>query len=48
MIVALSTTDIGWTGLAASLVLVAITVAVSMSQRLNLERRTGPEQAGVP
>jgi putative ABC transport system permease protein len=38
MIIAQSTTDIGWTGLAASLVLVAIAVVVSMVQRLDLER----------
>jgi putative ABC transport system permease protein len=32
------TSDIGWTGLAASLVLVAVAIAISLSRRLGLER----------
>ena len=33
----MSTTDIGWMGLAASLVLVAVAVGLSFWQRLHLE-----------
>ena len=34
----MSSTDIGWTGLAASLVLVVIVIALSLAQHLKLER----------